>query len=338
MPAMKPDACALWWLGLAAWLCSAGLPVRAVEVWMPETGEVALEEPVAHSVESRRRHAYALIGTGHWKSGIGQLDSLLEENPDAPWAGEAGLLIGRALLGAGRDEKAFEHLAALGEGGADPQVAAQARALQCEAAQRAAANDFGDGMALFDRLIESARNESDAEDAMRLKADAALQAGRFLYAQDQYRALVSLHPHSQWVPYCWFKIADCEWRMAQWLGLGMEGVRQAERSFSDFADIYPGHAYADEARQKAADAREQLARMNAAVARFYIHAEKRPWAAVPYLRRVTSRFPESSEAEWAARQLDRVEAQLAAPLPGDLRDMPLPGVNPARQTPGASSP
>ncbi|MFO8006573.1 MAG: outer membrane protein assembly factor BamD, partial [Candidatus Brocadiia bacterium] len=221
-------------------------------------------------------------------------------------------------------------LAVLADRDDDPEAARRARALQYEAAHNVAAEDFGDGMALFDQMIEAAPSESEAADAIRRKADAALEAGRFLYAQDEYRALVSLHPRSQWVPYCWFRIADCEWRMARWLGLGMEGVREAERSFSDFTDIYPLHPYADEAEQKAEAAREQLARMNAEVARFYVQAEERPWAAVPYLRRVVSRFPESSEAEWAAQQLRQIEGQLQAPLRGDLRSMSLPGVQPER--------
>ncbi|MFO8008522.1 MAG: hypothetical protein R6V05_12395, partial [Candidatus Brocadiia bacterium] len=56
-----PRERALWCVALAVGLCWAAVPVAAVDVWMPETGQVTLEEPVSETAEGRLQHAYALV-------------------------------------------------------------------------------------------------------------------------------------------------------------------------------------------------------------------------------------------------------------------------------------
>jgi outer membrane protein assembly factor BamD (BamD/ComL family) len=101
----------------------------------------------------------------------------------------------------------------------------------------------------------------------------------------------------------------------------------AEVSFRDFAERYPGHAYADEAEQKAEEARADQAAMNWEIARYYIDAAGKPWAALSYLEHIRREFPDAQEAGWAAEELERIEDQLEAPLPGDVKELELPGVN-----------
>ena len=50
-------------LAAAAIVCAS---TGGIEVWMPQTGEVALEETPRATQEARRLHAYALVGAGQW--------------------------------------------------------------------------------------------------------------------------------------------------------------------------------------------------------------------------------------------------------------------------------
>jgi outer membrane assembly lipoprotein YfiO len=293
---------------------------------MPETGEVELEEPSRDSVEARLEHAYALVGAGQWASGIAELRALVGEYPEADWVPEARLMVGRALLIGGKFEKAFRELHRLAADYPDSALAAEARRLQRSAARREASADLGDAFQMYADLEERAADEYEAADVLREKADAALDAGRYLQAQDEYLALVSFYPRSEWVPYCWFKVAQCEWERAAWLALGLEGVQEAERSFRDFAEAYPEHPLASEAEQKAGEARRRRAELNAQIARYYIEAEKRPWASVNYLEHLRTEFAGTPQAEWAAKKLAQVKKQLPAPPHGQIRGLTLSGV------------
>jgi outer membrane assembly lipoprotein YfiO len=297
-----------------------------MEVWMPETGEVQLEEMPRDSLDARRRHAYALVGAGQWAGGVRELRRLIRRNPEAPWIPEARLLLARALAGAGKRRKAFNQLAELQAQQPDTPLAVEAWSLQRAVARQESEADLSSGLELYDRLIEAAPDEFEAADLMRAKGDAAFKAERYLLAQDEYLALVSFYPRSEWVPYCWYKIAECEWQMATWLGLGLERVVEAERSFDDFVETYPQHEKADDARQMAGEAREERAERNADIVRFYVEGEKKPWAAVTYLEYLRDEFPDSPEAAWAESRLEELRAQLRAPTPGRVRRLALPGV------------
>ncbi len=320
----------LWALAVAL-LGGLAFPAGALEVWMPETGEVALEELPRDTVEARRRHAYALVGAGQWAGGIRELRVLIRDNPDEVWVPEAQIMLARALMGAGRREKAFEKLTELQQKDLEEPLARRAWSLQRAIARREVERNLDRGMRMYDSLIAVAPDEQEAADLMRAKADAAFRARRWLLAQDEYLTLISFYPRSEWVPYSWYQIARSEWKMARWLGLGLERVTEAERTFEDFARIYPEHEKADDARRLAAEARRERADRKAGVARFYIRGRRRPWAAVPYLEYLAEQMPDTEAGRRAAEELETVRLQLRAPTPGRERPLPLPGVEPADQ-------
>ena len=98
----------------------------------------------------------------------------------------------------------------------------------------------------------------------------------------------------------------------EWLGLGLERMENAEKQFEDFARTYPSDLHAPEARERVADVQAARASFVWQVARFYIDAERKPWAAVVYLERLLREFPESPEAGWAEVELQRIRAGLEA--------------------------
>jgi len=322
-------------LRLTGWLVAAGALVTftgaavAMDVWMPQTGEVNLEEAPGDNPEARLHHAYALVGAGEWKSGMKELRKLIDENPSAGWVGEARLMIGRALLSAGKFQKAFDLLDEVWSDHPDTDLANSARELQHMAAGRMAEKNLARGSKMYDRLIETAVDDAESATVLTRKADAAFSARRYLSAQDRYLAVLDLYPRSELAPYCWFRIAESHWEMAKWLALGLEDVTAAERAFSDFLDVYQEDGRAAEAGERLEEVRGRLARLNAEVVQFYVEAEERPWAAVNYLKHLEKDLPESPESEWAAQELERITRDLDSPLRGDSWQLPLPGVEKA---------
>jgi len=300
--------------------------VSAVEVWTPQTGEVELEKTPRETAEARREHALALIGAGQWDSGIAELRDLIEADPDGEWVPEARFAIAQALLVQGDAVDAFDELEELRAAHEGTPLAKRARELQFRAARVQAERRLGPARKLYDRLMETAANSGEAALAQKDKADALFAAGRYLEAQDEYMALTDLYPYNEWVPYCMFKMAHCQWELARWLQLGMEGVREAERSFRDFVETFPTHSRAPDAREMMAEARGTRAELCREIAAFYIETRKRPWAAVNYLDYMLRELEGMPQAEWAAEELEKVKEQTHTPLRGTVRPLSLPGV------------
>ncbi|KPK65032.1 MAG: hypothetical protein AMK73_04185 [Planctomycetes bacterium SM23_32] len=309
-------------------LLLAGLLAPAVfgiEVWMPETGEVDLDEVSTASVEARREHAMALIGAGQWAGGVVELRLLIAEHPAAEWVPETRFVIARGLLACGRAKEAFEELELLRVGYPHSEFAPRVRPLQFTAARLEAERDVEASMELHERLMDTAPDRQEAAEAQKAKADVLFEAQRFLDAEAEYLAFISLFPGSEHGSYCWYRAAECEWRLATWLGLGLERVELAERHFRDFMDRYPGDAYVSAAREKVEQARRERAALNWQIACYYIDVERKPWAAVSYLEDLRRQFPDTPEAEWAERELAHIHRNAPAPWRGEVREMDLPG-------------
>lgn len=311
---------------VAALACTAG-GVLAVEVWTPETGEVELERLPRDTAQLRRQHALALIGAGQWVGGVAELRELMAADPDGQWVTEAQFAMARGLVACGQFGTAFDELERLRIEQQGTPLAQQARTLQFTAADLQAAQEVDAALKLYDRLIDTASSAEEAAYAQKQKADAAFSAGRYLAAKDEYMALATLYPYSRWVPYCMFRMAECEWEIARWLRLGLEGVQRAEWLFVEFVETYPAHAYTGDAKEKLTAARSIRADMYREIARFYIETRKRPWAAVNYLSYIRQEFADMPEAEkWATEELARIRREAPVPLRGQVRPLELPGV------------
>jgi len=133
---------------------------------------------------------------------------------------------------------------------------------------------------------------------------------------------------SMWAPYAWFRIADCEWQMARWLNLGVERYQQADKAFKDYLSVYPDGSNAAEAKARVVEVHRREAEKYRQIAEFYITAEQRPWAAVNYLDLLISDYGGTPQAEWARRELQRINAAPAVPLSGRPRQLRMFGVAP----------
>jgi len=325
-----PALCRLIMLS-AVLLAVGGLRTSAVEVWMPETGDMVLESAPTGAEGEAYRRAVALIGAGEWDGGISQLRKLIAANPTADWAPQARCVLARGLIASGSCEAGFNELEALRTQYAGTPLAAQAHDLQVVAASELAKDDPTAAGKLFDRLKVEAGSMEEEALLQKQKADAFLDARLYLEAEDEYVQLATQYRQSIWAPYAWFRIADCEWEMAKWLNLGVERLKQADKAYKDYLSVYPDGSNAAEAKQRVLEVHRGEAEKYRQIAEFYIVSQKRPWAATSYLNYIVTEFADTPQAEWAKQELQKIEEALGPPLPGQPRPFKMFGVSPVSE-------
>jgi len=300
-----------------------------IDVWAPGTGEVDLEEVPRDSAEARFRHAAALIAAGQPVSAAAQLRELLAQHPQAKWAEQATYLLGMALFSTHQYENAFGEWE--GFHGKYPESALRrvAYEFQLQTAIARTREDLENGQKLFDRLIAIAPDKEFAVRCQKEKADVTLSLGRFFMARDEYLTLVDFFPDSPWVPYAWFKVAECDLRLAMWIKRGTEYLENAQRGFEDFLVTFPDHVLAKEAQEKLDQVRTQRAKDYRRIAEYYMGPGLHPVSALPYLQLITETVPDTELAQWAEEKTKEVRQTQQAPLRGEVKDLSVPGVAPA---------
>jgi len=307
-----------------ALLMAVAATAGAVEVWMPQTEEVDLDELPRDTVEARFKHAAGLIGGGQPISGVNQLRELLEEEPEAEWAEEAHYLIALGLLSEGRNEVAFKECEALLERYPDTTRRDEAYEIQLNAARQRTLENVTDGHELYDRLALRAPSEEFELRCQKEKADATFEAEAYLTARDEYLAFVDYYPDSVWVPYCWYKMAECDLEMASEHQGGTELPERAQETFEAFKEFFPEHALAEEAAEKVAEAADLQAASYREIAEYYMGPGKSPTSALPYLEYITKELSETDQADWAAAKIEEIMANEPIPLRGRFKECDLP--------------
>jgi outer membrane assembly lipoprotein YfiO len=280
--------------------------VCATEVWTPQSGQAQLEDVPPDSPQGRFAHACALVASGQYGDGINMLRQLLENHPDADFAVRARYTIGLAQYGSGYYWDAFDHLKKFREDHPDSDLADDARELQMRCARETAAEDLDDGLALLEKLKSGTDDREFAARCQKIKGDLYFDARSYLFAKDEYNVLVRQFPESDWVPYCFYRMAVCELRLGEWLRRGTEHIEQARTTLDHFLQIYADHPLADKAREAYEKARLLESQWNAKFARFYLGQDK-PSAAAVYMQYLIENFPHTEEGKWAAKELKRIK-------------------------------
>ncbi len=348
------------WVGRLLRLAAASLALMvafsgtagALEVWMPDTdeadrgteeadlktGEVNLDGLPRETLQARFRHAAGLIGAGQAISGVNQLRELLAEAPGAEWAERAHWLIALGLLAEGRNKSAFEACEALLARYAQSPRVQEAYEMQFQAARQRTLENLAAGQELYDRLTARAPSLEFETRCQKQRADAILEAGRFLRARDEYMALVDYYPDSAWVPYCWYKIAECDLRMAEKHRRGTEFVDRARRSLEGFTTRYADHTLSVKAKEKLAEVREVQAARYRKIAQYYLGPAKRPASALPYLDYIVQELADTEQAAWAKAKIREVVANMPTSPKGRFRELELPGVRLKKPEEAATEP
>ena len=318
----------LAFLALAAALTAWGLrPARATDVWTPDTGDVKLEELPRDTAEAQFRHASALIAAGQAKSGVNILRSLLKDNPKADWAEKAHYTLALGLFVEGKYEDAFEEWQEFRMRHPLSESGPAALDMQLAAANQLAREDLDPALKLYDRLLVLAPDKEFEARCQKDKADAMLAAGKPLEASHEYLALIDYHPDSQWVPYAWYRIAQCYLATAKWIGRGSQYLEDAGRGYQDYLDSFPNHAMAEQAKQELSEVRALQAQTYMEAAYYYLGPGRKPTAALAYISLTKEAVPGSAQSRWADEKTREVLAGEQAPLRGQVQKMPLKGVS-----------
>lgn len=313
------------WLCLL-WLSGLHRCCEAVEIWMPQIGEVELERLPRGTPEEKFRHACALIGMGRYRSGIKGLRGLLKKAPEGGMAEQSRFMIAFAYLHRGKHKRAFKEAGKFLDRYPESSLASRAAEMQLRAVRELTRDSLRGGIKLYDRLIARQTSKELVALCLKEKADALLANGEYSEARYEYELLTERYPQSVWLPHCYFKMAECEFEVARWLGLGGEHLGVAIAELSDSLAVFPEHSEADKARERLREALSMEAARLKGIAQFYIKARKRPHAAVNYLDLLVNEFPGSEEARWAADTLENIRSEQETPLRGDYREQELPGV------------
>ncbi len=299
--------------------------LSATEAWTPATGDVNLDERPENKPEAQFKHAAALLSAGEPRSAAKQLEALIEEHPKAKWNPHARFLLGLARFNSGYYESAFAAWDQLQTEYPENDRRKQVFQLQRKAANKIARHDLEEALSLYDKLVDIAPNANMGAQVQKAKADALFERGRYMYASDQYLALVDYYPGSTRVPYAWYRIGVCHLEMARWIGRGTDQLVQAIRRFEDFLANFPDHRLAAKARKKLKEAQNLRAEKYARIAEYYMGPAQRPSAALPYLEYMRDALPETKTGEWAEQEISEV-VKTDQPPRGRVTPMSLPGV------------
>jgi outer membrane protein assembly factor BamD (BamD/ComL family) len=313
-------------LAAALWLCTRTAP--AIEAWAPGAGEIDLNKLPRETQDEKFHHAVGLIVAGQADSGVNELRELLAEKPDAPWAEQARYMIAFGLLKARKYEKAFEESEKFRGLYPESGLKEEAFQLQLRAAALRTREDQDAGVALFNRLVANAPSRESAVYCQKEKADAIMEAGDFMAARLEYLTLIELGD-TQWHAYGYYKIAECDFRLAQWLRLGTEHLQRARNEYEDFVRTFPEHKLAGEAKQDINRVKADVASQYRQIADYYLRIAKRPSAAVPYLHSIITEAPGTEQAAWAAERLQEVVATLPEGLKQQYKRLGFLGPEPA---------
>ncbi|MFP4176037.1 MAG: outer membrane protein assembly factor BamD [Planctomycetota bacterium] len=303
---------------------SYGLPCAlAGGTWVPDMGEVDLEERPRDEAEARFKHAVALLASGESKSAARQLRGLLEEHPEAPWANRARYMLAVAQYNLERYEAAFNTLNSYQKDESEDKAIQQVENLQYKAAEARTEQNLNKGIELLDQLAERSGDPELAAQAQKSKADALREDGQYLKASDEYLALIDTFPRSELVAECWYRIGMCHLELARWIGRGTEHLKEAQTRLKDFLYNFPDTQFAPEAREALQDAQRLHAEKYARIARYYIGPADRPAAALPYLRHVRRTVPDKQLGQWAEKQIRKIHRDRESPPRGHLKPIKL---------------
>lgn len=151
------------------------------------------------------------------------------------------------------------------------------------------------GVEILNYLIENYQ-EKYFDYAQYLIADYHFRDKDWRRAADAYLRIEEDFAESHWVPVAMFQRALCYLRMNRGYRYDDTQVRRAEELLLEYVRKYPRGDRIKDAEAILAGIREDRAKLYVEVARFYLHREKKPRAALIYVEAILREAPEAPAA------------------------------------------
>jgi outer membrane protein assembly factor BamD len=150
-----------------------------------------------------------------------------------------------------------------------------------------------------------------ARKALIMSSYASYQSGKFDDAIQTANRYLTLYPGTEDAAYAQYLIAQSDYKRIPDVTRDQKSTEQAMEGMREIVERYPGSEYADDARRKVIQTRDQLAGKEMQIGRYYL--ERREYiAAVNRFKIVVTKYQDTRHVEEALYRL--VEADLAMGL------------------------
>lgn len=169
-------------------------------------------------------------------------------------------------------------------------------------------------------------------------ADSFFYSSKYSEALVAYEEFARLHQGHKALPYVYFQIGDCYWQQYQDALHDQGPLLAAVKEFNQLIDRFPHNEYADKARSRLADARQNLADHEASVAAFYLKIGEYD-SALSRLLTIEQQFPGSNAAKDLRQKIARYFEEETDEIPRHIRrayrNLPEQAAGAAGLAPGA---
>lgn len=298
----------------------------AVWVWTPETGRwINPKNQPKETAEAQLEYASQLRLAGDYEEATSEYRKFFRFFPDSDLCAQAQFQVGELYEAQGDYERASTEYQKVISNWPASDLFDKVMGKQYEIADRfyqkgtrAEGFRFLRGryvrraMQTYQRVIENAPFGRAAARAQYRVAECYFASGRYLEATYEYQKVLDEYPSSDWAGQATYGLAMCYCKQALPAEYDQTIARKAVEQFRLFLRMHPGDPKADEAEARIAELREDMARQQLVIARFYERIEKRGAARLYYLSAV-AKYPETEAAREATEQLEDTANLIEAP-------------------------
>jgi outer membrane assembly lipoprotein YfiO len=296
---------------------------NAVWVWTPETGRwVNPANQPKETPEAQLEYASQLRLAGDYEEALGEYEKFFKFYPDSDLCPQAQFQIGELYEARGDYERASKEYqkvvsnwraSGLFDKVVEKQYEIADRFYQEEMARTRRFRLFRGrylrrAIRIYEQVIENAPFGPAAAQAQYRIAECHFASGHYLEATYEYRKVLDEYPSSEWAGQAMYGLGMCYYEQALPAEYDQTIARKAVEQFRLFTGLYPDDPKTQDATQKIADLREEMARQQLVVAAYYEKIQRSESASV-YYRTVVAKYPGTQAADEAKEKLEAGSGQ-----------------------------
>ncbi len=291
---------------------------NAVWVWTPETGRwINPKSQPKETPEAQLEYASQLRLAGEYEEALDEYQKFFRFYPDSALCPQAQFQIGELYEARGDYERASKEYqkvvsnwraSELFDRVVEKQYEIADRFYREEMARRRRFRLFRGrylrrAIRIYEQLIENAPFGPAAAEAQYKIAECHFASGQYLEATYEYQKVLDEYPSTEWAGQAMYGLGMCYYKQALPAEYDQTIARKAVEQFQLFKGLYPDDPKAEEAAERIAELREEMARQQLVVASFYEKMQK-PDSARVYYRTVAAKYPGTRAAGVAREKLE----------------------------------
>ena len=299
----------------------------AVWVWTPETGRwVNPKNQPKETAEAQLEYANQLRLAGDYDEALSEYEKFFMFYPDSELCAEAQFQVGGLYEARGDYERASNEYKKVISNWPTSDFFDKVIEKQYEIAdwfcqkeaKRAGRFTLFRGryllkaIEIYEWVIENAPFGRAAARAQYTIADCNFALGRYLEATYEYQKVLDEYPASGWAGQATYGLAICYYKQALPGEYDQTIARKAVEQFRLFVRMHPDDSKTEEAEMRIAELREDMARQQLMIARFYERIEK-PASARLYYGFAVAKYPGTEAASEATAKLKDAASLIEVP-------------------------